>query len=51
MDNLSLGATYKLGDNVFIGASVSINQGHGYYQSPSFGGASFGGPFDTPFGW
>ena len=51
MDNLSLGATYKLGDNVFIGASVSINQGHGYYQSPPFGGASFGGPFDTPFGW
>ena len=51
VDNLSLGATYKLGDNLFIGASVSINQGRGYYQSPPFGGASFGGPFDTPFGW
>jgi hypothetical protein len=52
MDNMSLGATYKLGNNISIGASVSFNQGHGYYQSPSFGGGSpFGGPFSSPFGW
>ena len=56
VDNLSLGATYKLGDNISIGASVSFNQGQGYYQSPSFGGlpyggSSFGGPFSSPFGW
>jgi len=52
MDNMSFGATYKLGDNISIGASVSFNQGYGYYQSPSFGGGSpFGGPFSSPYGW
>lgn len=51
VDNLSLGATYKLGDNVFIGASVSINQGRGYYNASPFGGPSFGGPMVPPFGW
>lgn len=50
MDNLSLGATYKLGNNISIGASVHINQGHGYYQTPSFGGPSFGVPY-LPLGW
>jgi hypothetical protein len=49
-DNLSMGATYKLGNKVSIGASISINQGHGYYPSP-FGGSSFGGPYYSPFGW
>lgn len=56
VDNMSLGATYKLGNNISIGASVSFNQFHGYPQSPSFGGSpfggsSFGGPFSSPFGW
>lgn len=51
VDNMTLGATYKLGNNISIGASVSFNQGHGYYQSPSFGGSPFGGPFSSPFGW
>ncbi|MFO7668298.1 MAG: hypothetical protein R6W31_01440 [Bacteroidales bacterium] len=51
VDNLSMGATYKLGNNISIGASISINQGHGYYQAPPFGGASFGSPFASPFGW
>jgi hypothetical protein len=50
-DHLSMGATYKLGNNISIGASVSINQGYGSYQVPPFGGASFGGPFASPFGW
>ena len=45
MDNLSLGATYKLGNNVSIGASISINQGRGYYNGSPF----YGSPFTTPF--
>jgi len=51
VDNISMGATYKLGNNVSIGASISINQGYGYYQAPSFGGSHFGGPYSSPFGW
>jgi hypothetical protein len=56
VDNLSLGAIYKLGDNISIGASVSFNQGYAYPQSPSFGGSPFGGspfggPYSSPFGW
>lgn len=54
MDNISMGATYKLGDNVSIGASVRINQGRGAYGNP-YGGNYFGGPFASPFaspfGW
>ncbi len=42
MDHLTVGATYKLGDNISIGASVRMIQGHGYYQ---------GSPFQSPFGW
>jgi hypothetical protein len=44
MDNLSLGATYKLGNNLTIGATIQINQGHGYYTTP-FGGTRFQSPF------
>lgn len=51
MDNISMGATYRLSNNVSIGASVRINQGRGAYPSP-FGGNYFGGgPFASPFGW
>lgn len=46
MDNLSLGATYKLGDNFSIGATIHLNQGHGYYSSPMNGYM-----FQPPFGW
>jgi hypothetical protein len=46
MDNLSLGATYKLGDNISIGASIHLNQGQGYYSSPMNGYM-----FQPPFGW
>jgi len=47
MDNLSLGASYKIGDNITIGASVNMRNGGGYYSSPSFRN-----PFSpTPFGW
>ena len=50
MDNLSLGATYKLGHSVTIGASFSVVQGSGYHNSP-FQGSTFGPPFGSPFGW
>lgn len=54
MDNLSLGATYKLGENLTIGASINMRNysgyGSGYYTAPSFG--NFGNPFyPTHFGW
>ena len=56
MDNLSLGATYKLGDNITIGASINMrnygtgNRIMGYPANPGFG--NFGNPFHpTPFGW
>jgi len=54
MDNLSLGASYKLGNNFTIGASVSMRNFSGYRMGypagPSFG--NFGNPFyPTPFGW
>jgi len=44
MDNLSLGATYKLGNNITIGATIHMNQGQGYYTTP-FGGTRFHSPF------
>jgi hypothetical protein len=44
MDNLSMGATYKLGNNITIGATIHMNQGHGYYSTP-FGGTRFHSPF------
>jgi hypothetical protein len=56
MDNLSLGATYKLGDNITIGASINVrnygtgNRIMGYPANPGFG--NFGNPFHpSPFGW
>lgn len=46
MDSYSLGATYRIGDNISIGASVRIRNGQGYY------GAPFGNPMNpSPFGW
>jgi len=46
MDNLSLGATYKLGDNLTIGATIHLNNGQGYYSTP-FNGYMY----QPPFGW
>lgn len=65
IDNFSLGATYKLGDNITIGASVQVRHGYGYgygagspYYNSSFGspysspfGSPFGSPYSSPFGW
>lgn len=50
MDNLSLGATYKLGENITIGATIQMNNGgygNGYYGNP-MGGSMMP---SSPFGW
>lgn len=54
VDNISLGATYRLGDNITIGASVSMRNYSGYRMgypvTPSH--LNFGNPFyPSPFGW
>ena len=50
MDDYSLGATYRIGDNLTIGASVHMRNGNGYYSSPF--GTPFGSPyFPSSFGW
>jgi hypothetical protein len=49
MDDLSLGATYKIGNNMTIGASVHMRNGSGYN---GYHTAPFGNPFHpSPFGW
>lgn len=53
LDDFSLGATYKIGDNITVGASVHMRNYSGYrvgYPVSSFG--NFGNPFHpSPFGW
>jgi hypothetical protein len=61
MDDFSLGATYKIGDNITIGASVHIRNGSGYNGYGGYGGyggysgyrvgypASSFGNFGNPF--
>ncbi len=44
MDNLSLGATYKLGNNITIGASIHMNNGRGAYSTP-YNGSMYPSPF------
>lgn len=44
MDHFSLGATYRLGNNITIGASVHMNNGMGTYTSP-LNGTMFPPPF------
>ncbi|MCD4709970.1 MAG: hypothetical protein K8R52_03930 [Bacteroidales bacterium] len=46
MDNLSLGATYKIGENMTIGASVHMRNSSGTYSTP-FGSTLF----PSSFGW
>lgn len=46
MDNLSLGATYKLGNNLSIGASIHMNNGRRTYTSPLNGTM-----FQSPLFW
>ena len=51
-DDISLGATFKIGNNMTIGASVHMMNGYGYgyngYYAPSFGSPFFQ---PSPFGW
>jgi len=54
VDNLSLGATFRLGDNVTIGASVSVRSNNGYNYIPPFSYpvSPFVSPFSSyPYGW
>lgn len=55
MDNLSLGATYRIGQNITIGATIHLNSGQGLYANP-FNGYQFNSPFsgyqyNSPFFW
>jgi len=50
IDDLSFGATYKLGDNFTIGASIHMNNSSGYYHSP-WNASPFLSPFPSPIGW
>jgi len=50
IDDLSFGATYKLGDNLTIGASIHMNNRNGYYHSP-WNSSPFASPFPSPIGW
>jgi len=54
IDDLSFGATYKLGDNFTIGASIHMNSSSGYYHSPWNSSpflSPFPSPYPSPFGW
>ena len=52
MDDLSLGATFRIGDNLTIGASVHMMNRNGYNGYNGYYTPSFGSPFHpSPFGW
>ncbi len=47
MDDLSLGASYKIGNNLTIGASVHMRNSNAYYNVPAFGSPFF----PSTIGW
>ena len=49
-DQFTLGASYRLGRNVTLGASVRVTNGWDVYHMP-FGTTPLGGPMTSPFGW
>jgi len=54
IDDFSFGATYKVGHNLTIGASVHMNNRSGYYHGPmnfSPHASPFRSPFPSPIGW
>lgn len=52
MDDLSLGATFRIGDNLTIGASVHMRNSSGYNGYNGYRSSPFGNPFHpSPFGW
>jgi hypothetical protein len=46
-DHLSLGATYRLGNNITIGATLHMRNGQGYYHTSPFQDSYLA----SPFGW
>jgi len=57
-DHFSLGATYRLGNNITIGASIHMRNGYGWGTGSPFGpsygsfySAPLGSPHASPFGW
>ncbi len=58
LDDLSFGASYRIGDSFTIGASVHMRNGNGYNGYNGYNGFNgyhstpFGSPFQpSPFGW
>ncbi len=41
MDNFSLGATYRIGDNITIGATIRFDQQNSYQPIPFSGGRTY----------
>lgn len=50
LNDVSMGATLKLGNNVSIGASIRMLKGYGHYFSPPIVGSPLGSPYSYPFG-
>ena len=46
LDDLSFGATYKVGNNLTIGATIHMKNGNGIYHTPFRSGG-----FHTPYFW
>lgn len=52
VESLSLGATYRIGENITIGASVHMRNNTGYKGFNGYHATPFGNPFHpSPFGW
>jgi hypothetical protein len=45
-DHFTVGATYRLGDHIFIGASLHMNRANGYYPVSSFPGFYHPSPYE-----
>jgi len=50
-DHLSLGATYKLGDNISVGATIRMDRGNSYFPVSPYPGSRYGSPFSSPYYW
>ncbi len=52
LNDLSFGASYRIGDSFTIGASVHMRNGNGYNGYNGYHSTPFGNPmFPSPFGW
>jgi hypothetical protein len=50
-DNLALGATYRLGDHVTLGATIRVMNGQQDYFGSPFHSSYLTSPFNSPLGW